>query len=425
MTHDTSNPLITLGIVSTKDDYGACVAVQALRMYHPAFVASIELVILDVAPTTTYSIHLHPLISDLADSRYARLANWSAIAARDYLFRIARGTWVVVIDPYVMIDTGALLIFLNYLHTHLQSRDLLHGSSWLSTICGIDTYLSSLSMSPQSHSALRNSVSTSSRYPLDMFSHQWGILASRRDAWPRCNPRMYGSSGDIFYLFHKVLHRGYHTVRLPFLKWNSSCPQAPDMTLDSELPHYIRNCVIGCDELQMDYRPLMQRLASSFGESLVLPVFESVRREISGPFFQFDAVYSISDTPGSLSWSDVKLQALIRCVCPVNDAPTSECGRVLTHRRILVEAHKQDLRSILVCDERVSPAFVAQQLLRDVNLRGVRSSLVWRFDGATAYNSAALDELITTIPDAPHDLDQWIDATGGLEALVRKMRYAT
>jgi hypothetical protein len=413
--------------MATFDDYdGVYFTVQALRMFHPEIAEQVEILVLDNNPEGPCAKSLQKLMRGFPHGRYLPFGGISGTAVRDQLFRQAQGEWVLVMDSHVLFQPGALDQLVRHLQENPESNDLWQGPLLYDNLRNISTHFlpvwSHGMYGVWSYDSRADQISAE---PFEIPMQGLGVFVCRREAWPGFNPRMSGFGGEEGYIHEKFRQRGNATYCLPFLRWIHRFDRPMGNPYRPQWRHRVRNYLVGWEELGLDPQPVIDHFNGFLGAAEAQPMVDRAQRECAGPFHRFDAVYSLTPQSERDAWEAVGLDAKIRFIPPIEIEAYPEVARTLAHRFVLAEARMQNLETVLVFEEDVTPDEELPSRFRDQwDALGNGSWKVRRIDKAIVYHRDAAGELLDAIPDTPGKVALWLQQTGGLEALLEKMRGA-
>ena len=180
---------------------------------------------------------------------------------------------------------------------------------------------------------------------------------------------------------------------LPFLRWLHRFERPGGIPYKPVWADRIRNYLIAYHELGLDPAPVMEHFETFLGAEGARPIIEAARREIAGPFYAYDAIFTIEGDPARC---EALTGSRVRRIATPKTPWNPEIGRALAHRLAVAEAQWQGLRSVLVVEG--DPP------------RGV------------AYQAAGFDRLLREVPETPTTVALWLRKQGGLEAFGRPIR---
>jgi hypothetical protein len=342
----TSRPLLTIGMPTFNDYDGVYFSVQALRLYHPEITADTEILILDNDPHGPSAAGLKRLEGRVAGYRYFPYESFTGTTVKDLVFREAAGAFVLVMDSHILFPPGSLKKFIDFLTTQSTSIDLWQGPLLSDELKPIATHFDSVwSGGMHGQWGWDERASDIDAEPFEIPMQGMGVFACRREAWPGFNPRFQGFCCEEGYIQEKIRRQGGKALCLPFLRWLHRFERPAGIPYRPIWEDRIRNYFIRYSELGADTAELVQHFHAELGDNAGR-IFDAARREIAGPFHQYDAVFAVGGDRAR--WNELT-GSRVRFIEP---AATShpEIGRVLAHRKVLDEAVWQNLRSILVLE---------------------------------------------------------------------------
>lgn len=252
--------------------------VQALRMYHD--LTDCEIVVIDnsgdddLATVLRHSGHSADSLrlkrmadaetdkaikNDLAEValkhmqvRYIRYTDVTGVsAAKNKIFDVARGEYVMVIDSHIMIAPGALnlvpagddfiqgpMISSNMLEYKTEWKDEWRGQMW-------GTWGPAVRQLPAE--------------PFEIWAMGAGFFCCRRDSWLGFNPGFRGFGGETGYIQEKYRRAGRKVWCDPTkVWWHFFCDGGRKIPFKVDLIDRIKNYLLGFTELGMDTTELVK-----------------------------------------------------------------------------------------------------------------------------------------------------------------------
>jgi len=409
---------LTIGM-ATYDDYdGVYFSVQAIRLYHPEVTAQTEILVIDNHPEGPCAAPLKKLESQVEGYRYVPYTSHRGTAVKDLLFREANARWVLSMDSHVLFAPEALARLVSFLEERPDSKDLWQGPLLADDLGGLSTHFSPVWSNGMYGQWAADERADRDAPPFEIGMQGTGVFVCRKAAWPGFNPRFSGFGGEEGYIHEKIRRQGGRVFCLPFLRWCHRFNRPLGVPYRPVWRERIRNYLLGHAELGLDSAPVEEHFASLLGASDAAPLIAAAKREIDGPFHYFDAVYSIRPGDSAESWAALDLDAKIRFL-PAPETPLSgEIGRALAHRRILEEARRQGLASVLVFDDDFVPVAPALELFRGAVERLRQGPwLVGGLPGAVAYHADAFGRLLSELPQRPSAVAIWLKRGNSLDFL--------
>ena len=415
---------LTIGMATFDDYEGIYFSVQAIRLYHPEVASQTEILVIDNHPEGPCAAALKQLESYVQGYRYIPYNSHRGTAVRDLLFREANARWVLAMDSHVQFAPGALGCLAAFLAERPESNDLWQGPLLSDDLRGLSSHFSpAWSAGMYGQWAFDERAADRDAPPFEIGMQGLGVFACRKAAWPGFNPRFSGFGGEEGYLHEKIRRQGGRVFCLPFLRWTHRFNRPLGVPYRPNWRERVRNYLLGHAELGLDGRQVEEHFESFLGAGAARPLIEAARGEIEGPLHYFDAVYSIRRGDSPDRWTPLGLEAKIRFL-PAPESPvSSEIGRILAHRRVLEEAHRQKLANVLVLDEEFALSAAALEPFRNAVDR-LRAA-PWRIDrlpAATAYHACIFDRLMAELPAAPSGIALWLRRGNSLDFLQTRVR---
>lgn len=274
---------LTIGM-ATYDDYdGVYFTLQAIRLYHPEILSDVEFIIVDNNPGGLCGPALRQLAKSIPDCRYLPQGHIKATTIKDWVFRRARGRFVLCIDCHILIAPGALKRLMDYFDADPETRDLLHGPLIFDGLDGYATHFK-----PEWNGGMYGTWGTDPAGadpdlpPFEIPMQGMGLFACRRDAWAGFNPNFRGFGGEEGYIHEKFRQRGGKVLCLPFLRWMHRFNRPMGLPYPNVWADRVRNYLIGFREVGWDTQPVIDHFRALLGEQ----VWESVANAIDPGLLQ-------------------------------------------------------------------------------------------------------------------------------------------
>ena len=273
---------LTIGM-ATYDDYdGVYFSLQALRLYHHLDDSEIELLVIDNHPDGPCSAALKSLEKDIPNFRYIPNNTVTGTAVRDYIFKEARGEFVLCMDSHVLFAEGAIGKLISYFETNSQSSDLLQGPLLYDDLENISTHFEvGWREGMYGTWACDDRGKVPDQEPFDIPMQGLGVFACRRDAWPGLNRHFRGFGGEEGYIHEKFRRRGGRVLCLPFLKWVHRFNRPQGVPYRNTWDDRIRNYMIGWEELDLNTHEVRDHFSGFLGTDKVESILRSVECQVA------------------------------------------------------------------------------------------------------------------------------------------------
>jgi glycosyltransferase involved in cell wall biosynthesis len=262
---------LTIGVPTYNDFEGIYFTFQALRLYQD--LEDTELLVVDNFGCE----HTKHFVEDWAKARY--VVDTQAVgtaAAKNAVFREARGEAVLCCDSHVLFAPGTIARLRTYHREHPDSPDLLQGPLVNDDLQTIATHFA-----PEWRGQMWGIWATDPRgldpdgAPFEIPMQGMGVFSCRRTAWPGFNPRFRGFGGEEGYIHEKFRRSGGRCLCLPWLRWLHRFGRPAGVPYPLAVEDKLRNHVIGHVELGLDLEPLLEHFLESLPEEQV----EALARE--------------------------------------------------------------------------------------------------------------------------------------------------
>lgn len=280
---DPPTKTLTIGM-ATYDDYdGVYFTLQALRLYHPDILPAVEFLIIDNNPGGPCGPALRQLAEAIPSCRYVAKGQIKGTTIRDWVFRLARGKYVLCLDCHVLVAPGALTRLLQYFEANAETNDLLQGPLIYDDLQGYATHFA-----PEWRGGMYGTWATdpagadAELPPFEIPMQGMGLSACRRDAWPGFNPTFRGFGGEEGYIHEKIRQRGGRVLCLPFLRWMHRFNRPLGVPYPNVWAERVRNYLIGFREVGWDTQPVIDHFRALLGD----PVWTTVVAAIEPALFE-------------------------------------------------------------------------------------------------------------------------------------------
>lgn len=429
---------LTVGMATYDDFDGVFFTVEALRLYHPQVLQDAELLVIDNHPEGPAAADLARLARRVPGLRYVPFRAWRGTAARDLVFREARGEHVACLDAHVLLVPGALAAIEAHLTAHPD--DLVQGPLLYEDGTVHATHFEPVwEEGMWGRWALDDRVSAGTPFPIGMCG--LGLFACRRDRWPGLHPHLRGFGGEEGYLHEKFRRRGGSTVCLPAAGWVHRFARPTGLPYVAAWDDRLRNYRLAFAELGLDPSPIHEHFRALLGDDTVDTLLPEIEREFTSPLARFDAIMCVQRDTNVGQWPEVwaRFHALgvgriveRRSAIDTPDNHHDGCAR--SHRAAIAEAKRRGLRNVLVVEEDARWLDDTLPVLRRaleqlgdrpwdlLHLGGVHQRPPEPVDGcdalvrpgyvtcthAVAYHGDAFDTLLEEIPEAPDAFAAWL-----------------
>lgn len=434
---------LTIGTATANDYDGVYFTIQAIRLCHPEILSDVEFLVIDNDPLGPCAKALHRLAEWCPNYRYLPYRTTQGTAVRDLIFREATGDFVLCIDSHVLFPPGSLARFIEYCRKNPDSNDLLQGPLLSDAMEPIATHFEPIwSAGMYGRWGMDVRGKDVDAPPFEIGMQGLGVFGCRREAWPGFNPRLAGFGGEEGYIHLKIRRAGGRTLCLPFLRWLHRFERPMGISYACNWADRVRNYLLTHDELGLDPKPAISHFEEFLGRDSAQAMIRTVQAELISPFHFFDAIYCINLDRQPDRWEAMQrrfrklgIERKVRRFSAADTPLNHHIGCALSHRRIIAEAKRQQLKTVLVFedDARFSPdaTDVLRLSLRELErlqwqllyLGGYKSANSLReipgcnhlsiptlitCTHAIAYHCSVYDAILKTVPDDAIDVARWI-----------------
>ena len=433
---------LTIGM-TTHNDYDGCYfTIQAIRLYHPEILDEVEFIVIDNNPAGPCAAALKALEHWVPNYRYIPHQSRHSTAVRDLVFREASGDFVLCIDCHVMFPPGSLAKLADYCRLHAASNDLLQGPLISDALEPLATHFEPRwAHGMYGQWGMEEQGADPDAEPFEIGMQGLGVFACRRAAWPGFNPRLAGFGGEEGYLHEKIRRAGGRNLCLPFLRWMHRFERPLGIPYRPNWADRIRNYLLIYDELDLNPASVIEHFEEFIGKEPAAELIRTAQTELAGPFHFFDAIYCINLDRQPVRWEEMQgrfrqlgIERAVRRFSAVETPFSHHIGCALSHRRIIEEAKREGLQTVLVFEDdarfTADAVDVLRLALRELAgrewqllyLGGYRSAgrmqaipgcqnLVipgWiTCTHAIAYHHSAYDAILDSVPETAADVAIW------------------
>jgi glycosyltransferase involved in cell wall biosynthesis len=270
---------LTIGMATYNDFNGVYFTLQSLRWYQN--LRDTELLVID-----NYGCQAtKELVEGWVHGRYILATEVrGTAAAKDRVFREARGQAVLCCDSHVLFAPGAISRLKEYYREHPDCPDLLQGPLVYDDLETISTHFD-----PVWRGEMWGIWATDPRgqdpegEPFEIPMQGMGAFSCRKGAWPGFNPMFRGFGWEEGYIHEKFRRAGGRCLCIPWFRWmhRFGRPAGPEYPLTIE--EKLRNYLIGHYELGWDHTPVLAHFSEILPEDRVEAVAAEALGEPQAP----------------------------------------------------------------------------------------------------------------------------------------------
>ena len=237
---------LTIGTAAFDDFNGVFFTLETLRSFHdlPRFQA--EIVVVDNHPDGPDAEDVRHYVSSINEvpARYLPFPEPVGTSApRDFIFSVAQGEIVLVLDCHVVLQRRALDAILDFFADHPEPA-IVSGPLLTYDRRGLMTHLEMKWRAGMwgiwAHDQRANDP-TAPAFAIPAMG--LGLFACRRSQWPGFHPLARGFGGEECYIHEKIRQRGGQAWCLPAVRWvhrfhNQSKPTAYPNTWEDRIRNY-------------------------------------------------------------------------------------------------------------------------------------------------------------------------------------------
>lgn len=240
--------------------------VQSFRMYH-ANLKDYEIIVVDNFGDIELEKYIKNSGGDVV--RYEKYTDITGVsAAKNRLFEVAKGEFVLCMDSHILIAPGAF-------NRDPCDDDLIQGPMMRGNCHEYWTH-----WLPQWRGKMWGIwgpiVETLPKDPFEIWAMGAGFFATRRDTWLGFNKKFRGFGGESGYIQEKYRKAGRKVWCYPNLVWQHHFSNlGRGIPYPLRLLDRVRNYIIGFEEIGLDTKDIRKE----FGESLFIKAKASISNE--------------------------------------------------------------------------------------------------------------------------------------------------
>jgi hypothetical protein len=278
---------LTIGMATYNDFDGVYFTLQALRLYQD--LSHTELLVID-----NYGCeHTKNLVAGWLKGRYL----WATevvgtAAAKELVFRQARGQAVLCCDSHVLFVPGVIARLKQFYREHPDCQDLLQGPMLYDDGKSIATHFD-----PVWRGQMWGIWASDPRgqdpegEPFEIPMQGMGVFSCRTSAWLGFHPQFRGFGGEEGYLHEKFRQAGRRCLCLPWLRWMHRFSRPAGVMYPLTVEDKLHNYVLGHAELGLDLAPVLRHFAEFLPQERVLAITEqALGRPWAGSSLVFEGV---------------------------------------------------------------------------------------------------------------------------------------
>lgn len=246
--------LLTIGMASYNNPEQVWWTVQCLRMYHD--LTDCEIVVVDNAGNDALKNWCNSWGKGLRYYRYTEKRGTAP--AKNRVFEIAKGDFVLCMDSHVMLTPNAVSDLKKFIQWVPGLPHLFHGPMYYDDI---ELMIDRMNGGWATHffGKWGENLKEISSTPYEIPAHGMGLFGAFRQHWLKFNPEFIGFGGEEHYIHEKYRQAGHKILLLPFLRWlHRFHDQVSATTYPNVLEERLRNYEIGHDELGIDKTELLK-----------------------------------------------------------------------------------------------------------------------------------------------------------------------
>ena len=242
---------LTIGMPTYDDFDGVYFTLQSLKAYHD--LQDVELLVVDTKPKLCEDTK--KLCESMGVSYYHRPDCQGTAPAKNAVFELAKGKFVMCIDCHVLLVKDSVKKLKEYLKQNENTKNLIQGP-----LLYDDQKSTSTHFDPGWRGHMWGTWATDPKIkedvPFEIPMQGMGLFCMKKSNWVGFNPKFYGFGGEEGYIQEKVRQRGGNPMCLPFLRWVHRFGRPNGVPYKLTLIDRVVNYLIGWDELNLDLKSI-------------------------------------------------------------------------------------------------------------------------------------------------------------------------
>lgn len=257
---------LTIGMSSYGNPIELWFTLQSLRIYHD--IEDTEILVID----NEGNDKIKKVVKDCRCEYVLYTEKRGTGPARNHVFKVAQGDFVLVIDSHVLFWPDAIYRLKRWVKDNWEdAKNLIHGPLIMS---GLNTYFTHYDNQWRAEMwgiwpEAKKEEDIGVR-PLEIEMMGCGVFGCRRDSWLGFHPDCIGFGGVEGVIHEKYRKHGRKVLSLPFLKWVHFFGASHTYPIIRD--EKIRNFLLGFAEIGLDPTPVYEH----FGKEKVKQIAETI-----------------------------------------------------------------------------------------------------------------------------------------------------
>ena len=239
---------LTIGLPTYDDFDGVYFTLQALKAYHD--LQDVELLVVDTKPQACNDTKNTCLA--VGGSYYHRPDCQGTAPAKNAVFELAKGKFVMCIDCHVLLVKDSIKKLKEYLKKNENTKNIFHGPLLYDDQRNISTHFDP-QWRGQMYGTWGNDPRVDKQEDFEIPMQGGGLFVCRKDIWPKFHRGFRGFGSEEGYIQEKIRQNGGKAICISWLKWIHRFSRPKGVPYPLALKDRVTNYLIGWSELGMNY----------------------------------------------------------------------------------------------------------------------------------------------------------------------------
>ena len=239
---------LTIGLPTYDDFDGVYFTLQALKAYHD--LTDVELLVVDTKPQLCNDTK--NTCAAVGASYYHRPDCKGTAPAKNAVFELAKGKFVLCIDCHVLLIKDSVKKLKEYLKKNENTKNLIQGPLLYDDQRNISTHFDP-QWRGQMYGTWGNDPRVDKQEEFEIPMQGGGLFCCRKDVWPKFHEGFRGFGSEEGYIQEKIRQNGGKAICISWLKWIHRFGRPKGVPYPLQLKDRVINYLIGWSEIGLDY----------------------------------------------------------------------------------------------------------------------------------------------------------------------------
>ena len=244
--------LLTIGMPTYDDFDGVYFTLQSLKAFHD--LEDVELLVVDTKPKLCEDTK--KACESVGASYYHRPDAQGTAVAKNAVFELAKGKFVMCIDCHVLLVKDSVKKLKEYLKKNENTKNLIQGPLLYDDQRNTSTHFDQ-GWRGHMYGTWANDPRIDSEEEFEIPMQGGGLYLCRKDVWPQFNPSFRGFGSEEGYIQEKFRQNGGKAVCLTFLKWIHRFGRPKGVPYPLSVVDRIFNYIVGWTEIGWNHREVI------------------------------------------------------------------------------------------------------------------------------------------------------------------------